>query len=135
MVGRRCSGNRDFPAGEPWELIGYNLFEAKDLLPVLGKHSVNQSVALGSESVGLSGAVDNQGNYDLTGTADISVAGFTLPNTAFTLTNAGLGVGAPVSLPDNTTVTLVARVSETIFGGSGVRNNFRGRMPGTAFVL
>jgi hypothetical protein len=42
--------------------------------------------------VSLSGPVDEQGNYDLTGTADISVGGFALRGAAFELTPAGMAV-------------------------------------------
>ena len=46
----------------------------------------------------LAGPVNNQGNYDLTGTADVAVGGFSLPGTSFTLTNTGLTAAAALSV-------------------------------------
>ncbi len=64
-----------------------------------GSMSAAVSAALADgTAVSLAGPVDGQGNYDLTGTADISVAGFTLPGAAFELTPAGMAVSGTAAV-------------------------------------
>ncbi len=70
------------------------------------------TVTLGDTSVALNGSLDSSGNYDLTGTADVSIAGFSLPSTSFELTNAPAnGIKVATSLPlGDTTVNLAGTV-------------------------
>jgi hypothetical protein len=60
--------------------------------------TASTSLAIGNDSVTLSGSVDNQGQFDLTGTANVTVAGFGI-NANFTLTNASLAVSGTLNLP------------------------------------
>ncbi len=63
--------------------------------------TVSATLTFGSDSISLSGTVDSDGNYDLTGTADITVGGFALPSASFELTNTSLTVSATLTVGDN----------------------------------
>ncbi len=73
--------------------------------------TVSATLALGNDSISLSGTVDNQGNYDLTGTADITVGSFALPGASFELTNTSLTVSATLTF-GNDSVSLAGTVDD-----------------------
>ncbi len=68
------------------------------------------TVTLGSDHVTLTGTVNNQGNYNLTGTAQITVAGFGI-NASFTLTNTNLTVSGTVNIPNIGNLTFTGTVT------------------------
>jgi hypothetical protein len=64
--------------------------------------TVAADLTLGNDTVSLKGPLDTAGNYDLTGTADVTVDGFSLPGASFELTNTNMAVAAPVTIRSDT---------------------------------
>ncbi len=69
-------------------------FDLSDQALTVNTHLSIPSIA----EVDLSGSLDGGGNYDLTGTADLTTAGFTLAGSSFELTNGNLAVQGDVNL-------------------------------------
>ena len=68
------------------------------------------SLAVGNDRVNLSGSVDNEGQFDLTGTGNVTVAGFGI-NANFNLTNTSLAVSGTFNLPNTGDLTFSGTVN------------------------
>ncbi len=96
-------GNYDLTGNGSITVAGFGIYANFELTNT--QLTASGSVAIGSDSVNLSGTVDNQGNYDLSGNASITVAGFGI-NASFTLTNTSLTATGTVTLgSDQVTLT------------------------------
>jgi hypothetical protein len=84
--------------GSQMTLTGFNITEA-DLN--LGDNTLSAAVNAtlpDGTALSVAGSIDNQGNYDLTGSADITVDGFPLPSASFELTNTSLAAAATLAI-------------------------------------
>ena len=95
------------------------------------------ALAVGNDSVNLAGSVDNQGNYDLTGTAAVTVGSFGLPGVSFELTNNGLTAAAALAIGSDS-VSLAGTVdNQGNYDVTGTANVIVGgvSLSGAAFEL
>ncbi len=90
-------GTFDLSGAADLQVDGFPLHAAFDLTNQAMKVSAHLVIPHGTDAVDLSGSVDNAGNYDLTGSTQVAVAGFGL-HANFTLTNAHLAVAATVGV-------------------------------------
>ena len=86
-------------------LAGFPFSGTLTLSPT-GAALAGQVTIPGLGTVAMTGSLNAQGQFQLTGSADITVAGFSLPRTIFTLTNSGMTAAALLTLPGLGSVAL-----------------------------